>query len=247
MAPRKIFPDPNKSQFENFIRAGIGDLGRILDEAPFRPTTDERLPAVAQAAQLSMFLLLITRGIEPKHTVIFPHSDRLSASLDKIYRQSKACWQDALKAKSEAARTKRLRDTSQIEPQILKLVRFAKKNFGETLVSLRELGVNDVQLALASLSEKIAAGAEASLGLGAHAAKKSKTAKKVDVSSAILGGLLVAKIGADAGLRGSVTRDHVMATRAGVSIGLAKTTDKKSETAGTKKLQRTLKSMAENI
>jgi hypothetical protein len=65
MARTKTPPGPDADQFQDFICAGIGDLKRHAGDDPTGLGTGSQLPLVPPALQLSMFLLLITKGIEP--------------------------------------------------------------------------------------------------------------------------------------------------------------------------------------
>lgn len=246
-------------RFQEFFRAGIGDLGRLVVEGQQGSTTGSPLPTVPQAAQLSMFLLLVAKGIEPKHDLLFPHAKRLTRDLQAVYKQSKSCWEAALQAKKKSARADQLWDAEPIRPFVARLTRYADKHFGLPTTTLWDFGVHDVQLALASLIRKLAAGTESALGLNLHHGSSRPDIKKVvkpkasappavrtDIPGAILGGLLVAKIGADAGLQGSVTRDHVMATRVGISMGLMKQDGKGVKPATAMKLRKTLESISQH-
>ena len=247
MARTKKPPDPDVTRFQDFIRAGIGDLNRLADDEK----TGTTLPPIPQAAQLSMFLLLITKGVEAKHKDIFDHKDRLTEHLDKVYRTSKAGWEEAVAEKNPRARDSQLRDTSVIEPYIAALVRFAEKRFGLTSVPLTTFGVSDVQVALGALIRKMAAGVEHDLGLDAHGhgVKAGQAVSKVrgDIPGPVLGGLLVASVAGDVGLQGSVTQDQAMAMRVAVGLGTEKRGAGKPEPAAVKKIRRTLKGLAEHI
>jgi hypothetical protein len=255
MAHTKTPLDPDVEHFQDFIRSGIGDLQRIAGDVSARWGAGSELPPVPQAAQLSMFLLLITKGVEPKHKDIFIHKDRLTEHLDKVYKKSKAGWEEALAAKSQRTRDSQLHDTSVIEPYIAALVRFTEKNFGLTPVPLSTFGVSNLQVALAALIRKLAAGVENDLGLvpQGHGSKAVGKAGKPTpearggIPGPVLGGLLVATVAGDVGLQGSVTRDQAMAMRVGVGVGTSKPEPGKPEPKAAKKLRRTLKGLAEHI
>jgi hypothetical protein len=83
-ACKKTPPDPDLDQFQDFIRAGIVDLKRHAGDDPTVLGTGSQLPLVPPASQLSMFLLLITKGVEPKHQDVFTHRDRLTEYLDTL-------------------------------------------------------------------------------------------------------------------------------------------------------------------
>ena len=180
-----------------------------------------------------MFLLLITKGIEPKHKDIFTHKDQLTKKLNAVYTKSKAVWEEGLAAKSQ------LHDTSVIDPYIFKLSRFAEKNFGRSNKTLSDFGVSNVQVALGTLIKTLAIEVKHQLKLGPDG--------RGDIPGPVLGGLLVATVAGDVGLQGSVTRDQAMAMRVGVGIGTSKPEPQKPEPKAAKKIRRTLIGLAKHI
>jgi hypothetical protein len=106
-----------------------------------RPTTSADLPRVPAVAQLALYLLLISRGLQPKHGAIYPHRDRLQHVLQRIYRKALKAWDDG-----------DLKDTEPLEPGVRTLARFAHRN----LPGLDAFGVRSVQRSLAILTEKLA-------------------------------------------------------------------------------------------
>lgn len=259
MARSPRLSDADDARFEDFIRAGIGDLSRLMGThggiADAEPS-GRRLPAVPQAAQLSVFLLLVLQGTEPKYRSIFPHLKRLNWHLNKVYSASKQQWEAALSSKTPKARESRLKDTGDIEPFVEALVSFADRKFGLTPVPLSTYGVTDVQVALGTLVQKMTGAIGTDLGLPMFktraSATKATAGKKpgaipADIPDPVLGGLLVASIGADIGIRGSVTQDHTMAIRCGVGIGTGPNSPAKPENAKAKRVRRTLEELAEHL
>ena len=230
MTGPKTLPDPDGNYFCTFILAGIGDLRSIADHTHSGWGT---CSPVSQAAQLSMFLLLITKGIEPKHKDNFTHKDQLTKKLNAVYTKSKAVWEEGLAAKSQ------LHDTSVIDPYIFKLSRFAEKNFGRSKKTLSDFGVSNVQVALGTLIKTLAIEVKHQLKLGPDG--------RGDIPGPVLGGLLVATVAGDVGLQGSVTRDQAMAMRVGVGIGTSKPEPQKPEPKAAKKIRRTLIRLAKHI
>jgi hypothetical protein len=202
-----------------------------------------------------MFLLPITKGVEPKHKDIFTHRDRMSQHLEKVYKKSTNGWEEALTSKSQRVRDCQLRDTSGIEPYVTVLVRFAGKAFGLTPVPLRNFGVTDVQVALGALIKKLTAGFESALELAPdrHVGPSENTSSRpdpeggADIPGPVLGGLLVATVAGDVGLRGSVMRDQAIAIRVGVGVGTSKPEPAEPEPKAAKTIRRTLEGLAEHI
>jgi hypothetical protein len=248
-------PDAQVGEFQDFIRAGISELNRLVGNDPTGARTHSKLPSIPQVAQLSMFLMLIAKGIEPKHVDIYPHRNRLTEHLDKVYKKSRLRWEEAIATKSQSSRENQLHDTRDVQPHVAVLVRYAEKTFGLNSRSLRSFGVTDVQAALGALIKKVADATERQLqpstrGRGAKAARKDDVPdpKTYDgLPGPVLGGLLVASVAGDAGMQGKFTRDQVMAMRVGVGIGTGKPDPAKPESKVAKELRRTLKSLATHV
>lgn len=247
-------PDPEAEKFEDFIRAGIYDLKRIAEEAEGDFGGGTQLPAVPRAAQLSLLLLLVMKGVERKHRAVYAHKVELEGHLGKVYKKSKACWEEALAAINVKARDAKLHDTGDIEPHIGALVKFADKKLRLPPVPLSTFGVTDVEFALGMLIKKLATEAQQAIGLSAgHAVRKATGTKSRPTTDApvapdpVLGGILVATVGADIAMQGSATPDQVKALRVGVGIGTTKTTPGMPEKPPVKAIRRTLEGLAEHV
>jgi len=254
MAGAKMFPDPDAQQLEHLIRAGISDLLRIAESDRKGPSSPAQLPAIPKAAQLSMFLLLLTKGVEQKHQTIFAHKEQLEGHLGRVYRKSKACWEEAIGTKSEQIRSKRLQDTQNIEPAISALDRFAEKSFGAFGASLADFGVKDIQLALGALTTKLAYGVRQDLRL-ADRGKKSASPRSREkpaeafreVPATVLGGLLAASLAGDVAAQGKISPEQAKAMRVAVFIGTGRPDPAPPKPPGAKKVTKTLKGLAHHI
>jgi hypothetical protein len=247
-------PEPDAEKFEDFIRAGIYDLKRIAEETEGDFGSGTRLPAIPRAAQLSLLLLLVMKGAERKHRAVYVHKAELEGHLGKVYKMSKACWEEALAAVNVKARDAKLHDTRDIEPHIGALVKFADTKLRLPPVPLSTFGVTDVQLALGMLIKKLATEAQQATGLSTAPEKQKatggKSRPKADAPVApdpVLGGFLVATVGADIAMQGSATPDQVKALRVGVGIGTTKKTPGTPEKPPAKVLRRTLEGLAEHV
>jgi len=247
-------PEPDAEKFEDFIRAGIYDLKRIAEETEGDFGSGTQLPAVPRAAQLSLLLLLVMKGAERKHRAVYVHKAELEGHLGKVYKKSKACWEEALAAINVKARDAKLHDTRNIEPHIGALVKFADKKLELKLVPLNAFGVTDVQRALGMLIKKLATEAQQVIGGSAgHETRKAtgrnsrSTADAPVAPDPVLGGILVATVGADIAMQGSATPDQVKALRVGVGIGTTKKTPGTPEKPPVKALRRTLEGLAEHV
>jgi hypothetical protein len=210
-------PDPDAEKFKDFIRAGIYELKQIAAEEAGDYGGESQLPAVPRAAQLSIFLLLVTRGIERKHRTLYAHKEELQAALGTVYEHAKQSWLRALAAKSPKAQNARLQDTSDFSPYVDALARFADKRFGMSSVPLSTFGVTNVQVALGMLVKKVSA--EAQQALGITGGGKARTA----------------------------TPDQANAIQVGVGIGTGAIDRAKPEKPAVKQLRRTLEELGEHV
>jgi hypothetical protein len=200
--------------FQAFLCAGIADLCRLVKlpdltdfcpETPFprRASTVALLPASPAAAQLSLYLLLVTRGLQPKHKVLYPHSDRLRDLLRRVYRKAIKAWDDG-----------NLKDADELQPGVRTLAKFARRNipgFEHTAGGLEAFGVTSVERSLAILTEKLAM---------TFARKIAKNPAKAPAE--LIGASLVASA-ASPGVIESLGDDHTVRglMRLGVRAGLS--------------------------
>ena len=145
--------------FEAFLCAGIAELCRsvnlpdLYELCPaIRPTRRACrvavIPTSPAVAQLSLYLLLVCRGLQPKHTNVYPHRDRLRNLLQRVYRK-------AIKASDDGD----LEDAEGLQPGVRTLAKFARRNiagFDHTGAGLSVFGVKSVRISLAILTEKLA-------------------------------------------------------------------------------------------
>jgi len=147
------------SQFEAFLLAGIADLGRFVNlqdldqlyptrRPPRRACSLTAIPTSPAVAQLALYLLLVSRGLQPKHTNVYPHRDRLRNLLQRVYRK-------AIKASDDG----KFEDAEGLQPGVRTLAKFARRNiagFDHTGAGLNAFGVKSVRISLAILTEKLA-------------------------------------------------------------------------------------------
>jgi len=159
MAANKRSPEEAADHFEAFLCAGIADLCRLVklpdlndfcpDSClPRRGSTVALIPASPAAAQLALYLLLVTRGLQPKHKTLYPHRDRLRDLLQRVYRKALKAWDDG-----------ELKDAQGLQPGVRTLAKFARRNipgFEYMGGGLEAFGVTSVQRSLAILTEKLA-------------------------------------------------------------------------------------------
>jgi hypothetical protein len=145
--------------FEAFLCAGIVDLCRLADipagdgSCVVRSSRGcvsalfltSEVPAVAQ---LALYLLLVAKGLQPKHKNFYPRRDRFQGLLKRVYSKALKAWDDG-----------NLNDVRELQPGIHTLAGFARRNVPEfegTSDGLDAFGVKDVRISLAILTEKLA-------------------------------------------------------------------------------------------
>jgi hypothetical protein len=208
-------PAESAAHFQAFLCAGIADLCRLVGAAGSadRRRAKGRITKVlgpgriAECADLALYLLLVTRGLQPVHTGLYPHRDRLAKLLQRVYRLAVITWDQARQSDARTA-ARMLKDVAVLTPAGEALCRFAASNLGGLCdESLRDFGVDDVHGALVRLSEKMAV-------VITEKAPRAGTA-----AEGLLGGTLL--IAATAGLPGGAgghSRDTLV--RAGARMAL---------------------------
>jgi hypothetical protein len=222
------------AHFEAFLCAGIADLCRSTG-ASSREARNSPKPRVAKTltpgpvadvADLAMYLLLLTRGLQPVHKGVYPHRERLVKYLGRIYRLAADAW-DLARESDAKSQARILHDTSVVRPAIETLTGFIEKHSGGLSEhGLFAFGVNDIHGALVRLSERIA------VTITQKAAKGSRQA------DGVLGGATL--VAATAGLpEGAGGHARGTLVRAGVRTALAKPAGTAS--AGHQNLRRCMK------
>lgn len=145
--------------FEAFLLAGIVDLCRFVNlqdldqlyptrRPPRRVCIVAAIPTSPAVAQLALYLLLVSRGLQPKHTKVYPHRDRLRNLLQRVYRKANKASYDG-----------KFDDAEGLQPGVRTLAKFARRNiagFDHLGVGLSVFGVRSVRISLAILTEKLA-------------------------------------------------------------------------------------------
>ncbi len=158
--PTKIHSNgADADRFEAFLCAGIVDLCRLVElpdlnefcpqfQPPRRACTVTLFSASPPVAQLAIYLLLVSRGLQPKHKTLYPHRDRFRDLLHRIYRK-------ALKASENL----NFEDLQGLQAGVRTLAKFARRNipgFEPTRFGLEAFGVTNVLKSLVILTEKLA-------------------------------------------------------------------------------------------
>ena len=217
MAPKHKTSTEAAAHFQAFLCAGIADLcllgGATADTRSRnvkRGITRVRgLGPIPGCAELALYLLLVTRGVQPVHAWVFPHRERLSSLLYRVYRSALKGW-DAARHCDAKTCAQILDDTEIVLPAVEALARCAEMRLGGlSEQKLLDFGVEDVHAALVRLSETMAV------------AIASEAAEAEMQDDSLLGGAML--VAATAGLpEGSGGHSRGTLVRAGVRTAKAK-------------------------
>lgn len=219
---------------ENFIRAILAELNRVIGDDPTGWTVSQRLPAVVQASQLSVLGLLILKGTNEAHADVYPHKTKLAKMLDTVLQKSKRVWAEA-SANEPRLQQRYLNDTKPIQPAVRAVFKYADKNIGLDNQELGSLGVDDVQDAIALLVGRISKGMQAKLAADTKRGEQVPEA----VHAAVGLGMLV---GGLAGRREMIPKEVAVAGLL-ASLGSKKDERGEPEPKGIKRLRKTLKEL----
>ena len=236
MAQPKTRAEP-AAHFEAFLCAGIADLCRFVNVQDLderypthrhlrRACSVTAIPTSPAVAQMSLYLLLVSRGLQPKHTNVYPHRDQLRNLLQRIYRRGLKAFDNG-----------KFEDVEGLQPGVHTLAKFARRNiagFDHTGAGLDAFGVESVQNSLSILTEKLA------MAVARDIAKNPDKAVPVE----LLGASLVASA-ASPGVIEKIGGGHTVRglMRLGVRAGLTGTSRSKAgqKTSGLDELRKFLK------
>lgn len=159
MKTRPPEPDAGATRLEDFLTAGIVDLCRLVrlpDLRDFCPasqyfgqaSTTAGTPVSPAVAQLAIYILLVTRGLQPRHKTLYPRRDRLQSLLQRVYRKAVKAWDEG-----------DFNNVHELQPAVRPLAAFARRNipgFQGMGAGLDSFGVKSVKVSLAILTEKLA-------------------------------------------------------------------------------------------
>ncbi len=151
----------DSAHFQAFLCAGILDLCRLVKLPDLKklcpgarssscPAHSAGQPRVIAVTLLAQYLRLLTHGLAPKHTAIYPHRDRLRELLTRVHSKARTTWDRG-----------ELKDVEALHASVRALTKFARRNlepFQVTVDGLDAFGVKSAQRSLQLLTEKMAAG-----------------------------------------------------------------------------------------
>jgi hypothetical protein len=149
MAP----PAEDLTRLEAFIAVGLRQLVGLAKlhyrtDGHAQPSRRSTADHAGEIAQLAMYLMLVSHGLEPKHRVIYVHRERLRILLNAVYQSA-----------FDLLDWGRAADTGALKHGMRELEDFAVHqipNSNAAGESLREFGVTSVKKSLAILTERLA-------------------------------------------------------------------------------------------
>ncbi len=223
---------------EALLRAVLLELRTVVDGDAW--TVTKRLPAVVQASQLSVYGLLVLKGMSAADADVFPHREKLYVLLDRVLQKSKSVWAVGL-TKTAKARQRYLNDVKPIRPATRAAVKYAERAFGLHGERLGGLGVYDLQDTLARFVGRISEAAEAKLAPG-----------EAGMGTGVVPGAVQAAMGLGVMVGGVAGRREMTAKEASAARLLSRLGAKKDEAdhpepKPLKKLRKTLQELAAHL
>jgi len=224
----------------DLLRAVLAELERVATQRRSEWTCLSHLPVVPHAAQLSLFGLLVLKGIESHSPPISVNTEKLGALLAAASQTAQGVWADAISKGTGSARDKLLNDQEAIRPAVMKAVEFADRSWGRIDLALSEF-IDNVQDALADLTGRYADLVEKKL-VGAMTDGSAS-----GVPSAVYGALAVASVAGGMVGRRVMSDRETSAVRVAVKLAAKKGETEKAEPEPAKRIRRTLKKLGPHL
>jgi hypothetical protein len=241
---------PPPSLLEDFLRATLGELGRVVDEDPRGVTVPMRLPAVPHVAQLSLFGLMLLKGLDKSHKAVFTHREHLEHLLGKVYGEARGAWETALLKDRPKALNKQLNELGTIGTTARAVVKFGSKTFGLAGPTLRSLGVIELQAALSDITRRFVATAGQQVGLEQPKGQAGRGALQAAMSNLpgpVMAAYALGEIISAAGASPRLTPTQRTAARIAVNLGTQRSKDDPPLTEGERELRKTLSRLKKHL
>jgi hypothetical protein len=241
---------PPPSLLEDFLRATLGELERVVDEDPRGVTVPLRLPVVPHVAQLSLFGLMLLKGVNKSHSAIFAHRDRFEDVLGKVYRKARGTWETALLKAKPKELNKRLNELGAIRTTARAATKFGDTTLGLTEPTLGSLGVVDLQAALSDLTRRFVTAAGQQVGLEqpkGEAGRGALQAAISNLSGPATAAYALSRIVGSMGSSSGLTPTQITAARIAVNLGTHRRKNEPQLTDGDRKLLKTLNRLKKHL
>ena len=241
---------PPPSLLEDFLRATLGELGRVVDEDSRGVTVPMRLPVVPHVAQLSLFGLMLLKGVNKSHKAVFEHRDRFEDMLGKVYRKARGTWETALLKAKPKELNKRLSELGAIRATARAAAKFGDTTFGLAGPTLGSLGVIDLQAALSELIRRFVAATGQKVGLEqpkGEAGRGALQAAMSNLSGPVMAAYALGKIAGSAGSNSGLTPTQSTAARIAVNLGTQRRKDGPQLSDAERELQKTLSRLRKHL
>ena len=242
---------PPPSRLEDFLRATLGELERVVDEDPRGVTVLMRLPVVPHVAQLSLFGLMLLKGLDKSHKAVFADRGQFEDLLGKVYRKARGRWETALLATTAAkALNKELNELGTIRATARAAVKFGDKTFGLAGPTLGSLGVIDLQAALSDLTRRFVAVVGQQVGLEQAHGSADRGALKAamsNLSGPVIAAYALGKIAGGVSATAGMTPTQRTTARIAVDLGTQRRKDGPQLSDGERELQKTLSRLRKHL
>lgn len=239
------------SPLEDFLRATLGELQRVVEEDSRGVTVPMRLPVVPHVAQLSLLGLMLLKGVDKSQTGVFEDRGQFENLLGKVYRKARSKWETALlKTTSAKVLNKQLNELGAISATARAVVKFGDRTLGLTGPTLGSLGVTDLQAAIADLTRRFATAAGQQIGLEQPKGTAGRSAARAATSNLpgpVTAAYALGKIISAAGSSSTLTPKQKTLARIAVDLGTQRRKDEPRLSDGERELQKTLNRLKKHL
>ena len=242
---------PPPSLLEDFLRATLGELQRVVDEDPRGVTVPMKLPAVPHVAQLSLFGLMLLKGVDKSHKAVFADRGQFEDLLGKVYRKARGRWETALLATTAAkALNKELNELGTIRATARSAVKAIDAAVGINGPTLGSLGIVDLQAALSDLTRRFVAVASQQVGLEqakGEAGRGALQAAISNLSGPVMAAYALGKIAGGVSATSGMTPTQRTTARIAVDLGTQRRKDGPQLSDAERELQKTLSRLRKHL
>ena len=241
---------PPSSLLEDFLGATLGELGRVVDEDSRGVTVPMRLPVVPHVAQLSLFGLMLLKGVDKSHKAVFEHRDRFEDMLGKVYRKARGTWETALLKAKPKELNKRLSELGAIRVTARAAAKFGDTTFGLAGPTLGSLGVIELQAALSELIRRFVTAAGQKVGLEqpkGEAGRGALQAAMSNLSGPAMAAYALGRIVGGVSATSGMTPTQRTTARIAVDLGTQRRKDGPQLSDAERELQKTLNRLKKHL
>jgi hypothetical protein len=241
---------PPPALLEDFLRATLGELGRVVDEDSRGVTVPMRLPVVPHVAQLSLFGLMLLKGVDKSHKAVFADRGQFEHLLGKVYRKARGRWEKALLKAKPKELNKQLNELGTIRATARSAVKAIDEVVGINGPTLGSLGMVDLQAALSDLTRRFVAAAGQQVGLEqpkGQAGRGALQAAMSNLSGPVTAAYALGKIAGGVNATSGMTPTQRTTARIAVDLGTQRRKDGPQLSDAERELQKTLSRLRKHL